>query len=392
MSKELLLKHLRYAYQNALQSKKWSYDIDAFVMHQETNILNLAEELLSNTYTPSKVNFFIIHDPVCREICAAAFRDRIVHHLLHEILYRIVDKQFIADSYAARCGKWTSYGRDKVAHFMWQCTQNNTQSWRVLKIDIQSFFLAIDHSILKQQIIDHLNHTKKWRSIPIHLRSRIEQIIDHDHTRDFIRHGTAEERAKLPQEKSLFRTTPWTWLPLGNLTSQLFANIYLHPLDLFVKHVCKIRRYGRYMDDMVLIHQDKQVLIDTKNRIQEFLTNELKLTLHPKKYYLQSTAKWVPFLWYHIFPRWTILGKRTIKKWRSKVYERNNESIIDSEKIRDSMNSYLGLARHGKNYRLRKQMIHKLNARIGNKLHSSGNYKKLVLRTRKVKMQKRRKK
>lgn len=105
MNEELLHKHLRYAYQEALQSKKWSRDIDTFVMHQETEILTLAEELLNNTYKPSKVTFFIIHDPVCREICAAAFRDRIVHHLLHAVLYPIVDKQFITDSYAARSGK-----------------------------------------------------------------------------------------------------------------------------------------------------------------------------------------------------------------------------------------------------------------------------------------------
>lgn len=379
----LFLKCIRYAYQEALRWKKWSHTIDDFVMHQEKNIFDLTDELLNNTYTPSKVTFFVIHDPVCREICAASFRDRIVHHLLHTFLYPIVENYFIADSYAARTDKWTSYGRDKIAHFMRQCTRNNTQQWRVLKIDIQSFFLAIDHDILKKQIISHLAKTKIYHSMPRHLWWWITKIIDHDHTTHYIRHGTTDERKKLPKEKSLFCCAKGNWLPLGNLTSQLFANIYLHPLDQFIKHVCKIRRYGRYMDDMVLIHQDKHRLLEAKHHIQEFVNNELKLKLHPKKVYLQSTNKWVPFLGCHIFPRWTILWKRTIKKWWSKMYKRNNENTIDAEKIRNSMNSYLWLALYGKNYHLRKQMIHKLNARISNKLHSSGGYKKIVLRVKK---------
>lgn len=380
---------LRLSYQEAKRGKWDSQAVDAFLMHEETLLHELYEELIQNTYQPSMSTFFIIHDPVQREICAAAFRDRIVHHLIHYYIDPLCDPRFIADSYGARCGKWVHYWVNKTLHFIRQCTANQTQSCWVMKLDVQAFFMSIDHSILKWLVRQHLCATppKRYqhRALPRHLRSWVQTIIDHHPTSNYFVRWSTTDRNGLPKGKSLFHTPAGKWLPLGNLTSQLFANIYLNPLDQYIKHGLKAKRYGRYMDDMVLLHESKSVLLEWKQQITDFLQEHLQLTLHPKKLYLQPASKWLPFLWYRIFPRGFCLGKRTIARRWAKTHTRNKTLKPNLESIRSSSNSYLWMARHGKNYSLRKMMIQKLKSKISNALLSSWGYQKLVPRVRKVK-------
>lgn len=380
---------LRLSYQEAKRGKGDSQAVDAFRMHEETLLHKLYEELIHNTYQPSPSTFFVIHDPVQREICAAAFRDRIVHHLIHTYLSPLCDPRFIADSYGARCGKWTHYWVKKTLYFIRQCTANQTQSCWVMKLDVQAFFMSIDQSLLKRLVRQHLYtippKSYQHRTLPSHLWSRIQTIIDHNPTSNYHMRWSTIDRYGLPKGKSLFHIPPGKWLPLGNLTSQLFANIYLNPLDQYVKHVLKVKRYGRYMDDMVLVHQSKSVLLEYKQQIADFLKEHLLLTLHPNKSYLQPASKWVPFLWYRIFPRGNLLGKRTISRRRAKTHTWNTTPAPDIESIRSTSNSYLWMARHGKNQQLRKQMIQKLRPKISNALLSSWGYQKLVPRVRKVK-------
>jgi RNA-directed DNA polymerase len=378
-----------YAYQEAVRGKKDTLAVDRFRIHEEKNLIELYRQLTTWEYKPWKATFFIIHDPVQREICAAPFEDRIVHHIIYQYLSRIFDPCFIADSYGSRIWKGTHYGIQKTLHHMRQCTHNKTEKCWLMKLDIQWFFMSIDTCILTNQIYKKFttyNH-KPWgypNTLPIGLWQRIQSVINHRPTDNFCIKGHKKDWHGLPKSKSLFSTLPWKWLPLGNLTSQLFANIYLHDLDIFIKHTLKITYYGRYMDDMVLMHQDKEVLLNAKEQIQHFLKNKLHITLHPKKQYLQLSDKWVPFLGYHIYPRWYRLGKRTIKKRRSKLHVRNISKKTDPTKVQSTYNSYLWMARHGHNYHLRKQMIRKMKPHLSNKLNSSGWYKKLVLRTRTI--------
>lgn len=377
------------SYQDAIRGKKHTQAVSAFRMHEECLLEELYNELATNQYRPGKSTFFVIHDPVQREICASAFRDRVVHHIIHTFLEPHFDPRFIADSYGARTGKWVHYGVAKIIHFLRQATQNNTRQAWVMKLDIQWFFMSIDQSLLKQKIYTSLSQYASpkypFAYMPRYLRSWICAIIDHQPQRDYTIRWSRSDRAWLPRHKSLFHTPPGKWLPLGNLTSQLFANIYLDSLDQWVKHTLKIKRYGRYMDDMVFIDTSKERLLAYKEEIDRFLQIHLQLKLHPHKVYLQPVEKWVPFLWYRIFPRGYLLGKRTIANWRKRIHTRNRDPKPDLKQVQASTNSYLWLARHGKNYHLRRQMVKKLRAKISNMLLSSGGYKKLVFRVKKVK-------
>ncbi len=379
---------VRHAYQESSRGKKSKPTIDQFRMYEEQNIMQLYEKLKNNDFSPWKATFFIIHDPVQREICAAPFQDRIVHHIIYRYLQPIFDNRFIADSYWARIWKWTHYWVKKTLHHIRQCSQNNQTPCRIMKIDIQWFFMNIDKKILAEilhKTLTTYNHKHYHeKTMPLHLRKRIQQIIFYDPTKDFTIRGAQKDWIWLAHTKSLFKVKPWRWLPLGNLTSQLFANIYLNELDQYIKHVLKIRYYWRYMDDMVLIHTDKKVLLEAKQAIWQFVWEKLHLQIHPKKHYLQPAQKWVPFLWYHIYPRWFVLGKRTRKSRRCKIRARNHEKVNDPTTILQSYNSYLGIASHGKNYNLRKKYIKKLSNPAANKIYASNNYKKLSPYTKKV--------
>ena len=146
----------------------------------------------------------------------------------------------------------------------------------------------------------------------------------------------------LPKDKSLMGSAPNCGLPIGNLTSQLFANVYLNPLDHFVKRDLKIKFYGRYVDDMILVHSDKQILLNAISRIREFLSKELKLTLHPKKIRLQSADKGFAFLGAYIYPNRILAGRRVIRNFKECVYNPDT----DWEKHRRRIQSYLGLLSH----------------------------------------------
>ncbi|MDR0283084.1 MAG: RNA-directed DNA polymerase [Candidatus Peribacteria bacterium] len=158
---------------------------------------------------------------------------------------------------------------------------------------------------------------------------------------------------KFPYRKRMQSTNGTHGLPLGNLTSQLFANIYLHCFDLFVKHELHIKYYGRYVDDFILIHHDKKYLIECSHRIKDFLRTKLKLNLHPNKFYLQYYKKGVKFLGVMIYPHYRVLGKRTISRAFQKLKKKNKaDQCIDP---RQSRMSYDGLAKHHKCYRLRER-------------------------------------
>lgn len=384
---------LRYAYRQACNGKKSSLAVDGFRAHEEQLLMQLYEDLFSNNYRPGKSTFFVIHDPVQREICAAPFRDRIVHHFVSTYLEAIFDPRFIADSYGARSGKGTHYGVAKTLHHIRQCTNNNTKSCRIMKLDIEGFFMNIDQETLTRMIYQTLctytyNPRRHHNSLPRYLWKWLQTIISYVPTSNYRIKWTLRDWEWLPSKKSLFHRSLGKWLPLGNLTSQLFANIYLDPLDQYIKHVLKVKYYGRYMDDMVLIHEDKDFLLDVKEKVKIYLEEYLKLSLHPKKNYLQQSHKGVPFLGYHIYPWWCLLGKRTIKNQWRKTYEWNNRKPVSLEKIQASVNSYLGMARHGKNFHLRKQMIHKLKPHISNELQWAKSYTKLSYRVKKVKKKK----
>ena len=257
MDKTDLIKELLYSYYDARKNKRNTYNQLSFELKYEKNIISLAEQILEKKYTPKPSICFIVDKPVKREIFAADFRDRVVHHYIFNNINPIFEKLFIHDSYSCRKGKGTHYGIKRVDHFIRSCSQNYTIPCYILKLDIKGYFMCINKNILFDKIMLVLeNNRDKINTDYETLIYLIEKTIFNDPTKNCKIKSKRSDWNDLPDSKSLFYAKKDCGLPIGNLTSQLFGNVYLNDFDHWVKNDLGIRYYGRYVDDMILIHND----------------------------------------------------------------------------------------------------------------------------------------
>lgn len=386
LDKDKLLYDLFQAYYDARKHKRNKATALAFEMNYESKLLTLREELVNWTYTISSSICFIIKDPVQREVFAADFRDRIIHHLIYNYLYELFDKHFIYDSYSCRLGKWTHFGVKRTQRFMRACSDNYTKESYVLKMDIKWFFMSIDKNILFDKVQSFLQTRKNKLTIDYDfLFHLIYQTIFHDPTKNCIIKWSKDDWNWLPDDKSLFHSSWNVGLAIGNLTSQLFANVCLDSLDKYIKYELWFLYYGRYVDDFLIVHPDKEKLLSTIPKIRDFLSEKLKLTLHPKKIYLQEIKKWVLFLWAYIKPYRTYIRKRTIGNFYKKVQEVNKNETFEKELTQSIINSYLWILNHYKTYKIRKKVIRNFSNRFWSQFHFAKSYEKVIPNIRKLK-------
>jgi retron-type reverse transcriptase len=336
-----LFLELRRAYLDARRNKRNTINQLKFERNLEYELLSLEQELQSRTYEIRPSVCFINELPVKREIIAADFRDRVIHHFLYNRIYPIFDRKFIYDCYSCRVGKGTLFGIKRARGFLRSCGSKSSAVW-VLRLDIRGFFMAIDKNILFDLVIGGLGGRAGFSedlSLDYYL---IRKIIFNDPLESARFRSPSGAWDDLPKDKSLMFSPADCGLPIGNLTSQLFANVYLNPLDHFVKRELKIKYYGRYVDDMVLIHNDKQVLLDAISRIREYLSKELRLILHPRKIKLQPADKGFAFLGAYIYPNRVLAGRRVSRNFKACVFEPDPDFRRQNCRIQ----SYLGLLSH----------------------------------------------
>lgn len=297
-------------------------DVLEFERNFMMQVITLYTELVTNTYKHSPYYAFNIADPKPRHIHKAKVRDRLLHHALYRILYPFFDHTFIADSYSCRSGKGTHKAIDRFKKFSNKVSKNNTKTVWVLKCDIKKFFASVDQSILIEILKGYIPDQN--------LIVLLSEIIG-----------------------SFYSTEEGKGLPLGNLTSQLLVNIYMNEFDQFVKHTIKAKYYIRYADDFVFLSEDKKWLETILPQINIFLTQRLKLSLHPDKVFIKTLASGVDFLgWVH-FPHHRVV--RTVTKRR--IWRR----IKDSEGKTETIQSYLGFLRHGNARKIRHAISLKYN-------------------------------
>ena len=366
MDKSDLIKELLYSYYDARKNKRNTYNQLSFELKYEKNIISLADQILEKKYTPKPSICFIVDKPVKREIFAADFRDRVVHHYIFNNINPIFEKLFIHDSYSCRKGKGTHYGIKRVDHFIRSCSQNYTIPCYILKLDIKGYFMCINKNILFDKIMLVLeNNRDKINTVYETLIYLIEKTIFNDPTKNCKIKSKRSDWNDLPDSKSLFYAKKDCGLPIGNLTSQLFGNVYLNDFDHWVKNDLGIRYYGRYVDDMILIHNDINYLKYCIPHIRWYLSDNLQLELHPNKIYLQSFDKGVKFLGAIIKPHRIYIANRTISNFYNAIKKQNQSiknNILSNEqkqKFLNSMNSYLGIMQHYKTYNMRKNMLFK---------------------------------
>ena len=387
-SNKQLLYDLFQAYFDARKNKRNTINALNFEIDYERKLFELYEEIKNREYEIGPSICFVIFKPVQREVFAADFRDRIVHHLIYNYISPIFERLFIYDSYSCREGKGTSCGIKRLDHFIRSCSRNYSRDCHILKIDIKGYFMSMDRNILYQKIEKTLRRFRNEANFDIDFILRlIHQVVFNDPTKNCVIKGRRENWQGLPENKSLFCAGKNKGLPIGNLTSQLFGNVYLNDFDNFVKHNLMVKYYGRYVDDIVIVHQDKEYLKSIIPLLKEHLRNELSLELHPKKIYLQHFSKGVNFLGTVIKPYRIYIRNRIKANFYQKIRHWNNFlsrkqyqlTDADAKQFLSSINSYLGIMKHYYTYKLRKKMITKnLLPNFSNYVYAVNNYAKLV--------------
>lgn len=350
------------AYFDCRSNKRRTANAMAFEVDYESKLIQLLEDINTGNYYPGKSIAFIVNRPVKREIFAADFKDRIVHHLIINKLNLLFEKDFIRDSFACRVGKGTHHGIKRVDTFIKKCSKNYTEDCFVLKLDIQAFFMNINRKLLFDKLHSYIldKYHLPDQKIVIDLSRK---IIFYSPADNCIIKGLKSDWEGLPKSKSLFYTPKDCGLPIGNLTSQVFANFYLNSFDHFIKHDLKVRYYGRYVDDFVIVHNDKDYLKSIISEIKMFLSDKLFLSLHPDKIYLQHYSKGVKYLGAVIMPNRIYIANRTKGNFYNSIIRHNQ--VAESHKpdraelhqIQCSVNSYLGIMVHYKSYNIRKYYL-----------------------------------
>lgn len=280
--------NLLLAYQKAARHKRGQPNVAAFEYRLEDNLLQLHTELASFTYCPGPYHSFTIHEPKRRLISAAPFRDRVVHHALCNLIEPIFEPSFIYDSYANRIGKGTHRALDR-------CQQFARQYPYVLQCDLRQFFPSIDHAILRQTLARQLHDDS------------IMWLIDQILTGGMGILDDVYDMTYFANDDLLAALRP-RGLPIGNLTSQFWANVHLNPFDHFVKRELRCPAYLRYVDDFLLFAPDKAILWTWKRQIEARLA-QLRLTIHPGAQ-PRPVSEGIPFLGFILFPQRRRLKRR----------------------------------------------------------------------------------
>ncbi|ALQ01447.1 RNA-directed DNA polymerase [Pseudomonas brassicacearum] len=316
------------AYYDCRRSKRNSDSALAFEMDLEQNLIELHNELTAGTYRPGRSICFVVTRPKAREVWAAAFRDRVVHHLLYNHVAPRFYADFIADSCACIPGRGTLYAAQRLESKIRSASENWSKPIFYLKCDLANFFVAIDKEVLRQQLAAKI--TEPW------WLALAEQILMHDPREDYEVRSPAHLFNRVPQHKRLAAQPARLGLPIGNLSSQFFANVYLNALDQFAKHRLGAKHYIRYVDDFVFLHESPQQLNAWLAAVEAFLPR-LGAKLNPKKTILQPVDRGVDFVG-HVIKPW----RRTTRK-RSLAQALKRTAAAPAEDLRETANSYFGL-------------------------------------------------
>ena len=330
-------RHLMESARLAALGKRKRPDVARFLHELEPNLIRLQLELEDGSYTPGGYRTFWIHDPKARQISAAPFRDRVVHHALTAVLERVFESRFTRFSFASRKG----FGQHKALQLArLECGRRRF----VLKGDIRKYFPSIDHGILK----DLLGKGVKCRRT----LALADRIID----------GSNEQEEALAYFAGDDLFSPFErrrGLPIGNQTSQFFANVYLNPLDHFVLREIKPSLYLRYVDDFVAFGDDREELLDAGERIRDFLGG-LRLRVNERKFDVHPCKGGVTFLGWRLLPRQARLARPNavrIRKRLRALSRHYHAGLLSFDEVNCRVQSWLGHASWGDTWRLRRQLF-----------------------------------
>ncbi len=333
--------NLLNAYHEAAKEKWFRQDVATFTAHLEENLIDIQNSLIWHTYTVGRYREFYVYEPKKRLIMALSFRDRVVQWAIYLQLNPLFDNQFIFHSYGCRVGKGTKRAADRLQYWMQKVERQPTE-WYYLKLDISKYFYRVDHEVL-------MNIMRKKLKGEDELLWLMDTIINCDHTPFGLPPG--RDADSVPPSERLFECG----MPIGNLTSQLLANVCLNELDQFVKHTLRVHYYVRYMDDMVLLHPDKRELNKMRDQIEAYLNDVLHLELNAKTT-INKVKNGISFVGFQIHTGWRKMRRKPLKKMKARIRYIEKEyaaGLIDLEAVNNTMQSYYGMMKHCNSYGLR---------------------------------------
>lgn len=317
------------AYLDCRRTKRNTRSALAFEQNFEANLLELHGELKDGSYRPGRSICFVVTRPKAREVWAADIRDRIVHHLLYRRIGAQFENSFIADSCACISGRGTLYAAQRLEAKIRSITQNWSRPAFYLKLDLANFFVSIDKCILRELLARKISEPW-WMRLT-------ETVLFHDPRTNFEFRGDPALIEHVPPHKRLTNQPDHRGLPIGNLSSQFFANVYLDVLDQRAKHLLGARHYIRYVDDFIFLHESTDWLNAVLADVDAFLPERLGVRLNPKKTILQPVARGVDFVG-HVIKPWT---RSTRRRTVSEAVRRVGK--VDSADFLPVANSYFGL-------------------------------------------------
>ncbi len=312
-SQLISIENIFQAWDEFKKGKRKKYDVQVFERNLEGNLFHLHGLLKSKTYKHGFYSQFYVNDPKRRHIHKAQVSDRIVHHLLYRYLYPLFDKTFIYDSYSCRREKGTHRAVKRLEKFSRKLSRNYHQDFWALKLDIKKFFASVDHEILLKLIKEKVNNQDVLWLISLVINS-------------------------FSQTEAQIGVRPQKGIPLGNLTSQIFANIYMNGLDQFVKHKLKVKYYLRYADDFIILNSKEDALYQCINTLKQFLNSKLKLELHPNKTSSRKLSWGIDFCGYVVLPYYILPRTKT----KRRIFKTVTKEFVREQQLQ----SYLGYFSH----------------------------------------------
>jgi retron-type reverse transcriptase len=334
--------NLELAFHKARRGKRHRANVAAFEGNLDLELLSLQEDLRTGEYRPGGYRHFTLYEGKPRRISAAPFRDRVVHHALCNVIEPIWEARFIHDSYACRAGKGTHAALDR-------CTYFARRHPYVLQADIVQFFPSVDLAILHGLLAHHIADAPTM--------ALIDRILDSGAGI----HSANYEPQWFPGDDLLAATRP-RGLPIGNQTSQFWANVYLNELDQFVKQTLRCPAYVRYCDDLLLFADDKPILHAWRHEIERFLVR-LRLKIHPDKTSIHPVANGIPYLGFQVFPDHRRLQRTNGVRFQRRVrplLQRYERGEIDIAQLGASVHGWIAHAAHGDTWSLRRRLLRKV--------------------------------
>ena len=352
-----LLKELWRAYYDARKGKRTTVDEHMFEINAAENILNLRDVIMSGYYRPGRGIAFIVWRPVTREIFAAPFKDRVVHHFLYNMVAEWWDKRLIYDAYSCRKEKGVLFGVQRIQHHINSVSQNYEKKAYVIKLDIQGYFMSLPREGLMERVEWGLKRQFPERGqLYQTLMELWAAVIFDDPCKGVIRKGSLADWDCLPRNKSLFCQPPGQGIVIGNLSSQLLSNIYLDPMDRFIMHDLGYKHYGRYVDDFYIIVPEEKVEQVKQDimLIRDYLAMR-KLTLHPKKVQVIEVHQGVEWLGAMVW-KWGLCPGRRMEQFFREAAELY---LVDDGDV-TSIASYLGHMKHLRSKKVEKKIFDRM--------------------------------